>query len=182
MKNSVSPKLRARRAGFTLAEVMIAMGIVASVMVALLGMIPLGVRSVREASNITICGRIAQEVISNIQQANWGAIESSFDKKTFYFDHEGFLMAGAGGGNGGGSGRGRDTTPSYEARILFTNTENIEFGTTKYPKSTLRKVLIDVEYTPDGIKIPVKPAQMKNGNPNIHSYNFYVANQNKSAS
>ena len=42
--------------GFTLAEVMIAMGIVASVMVGLLGMIPLGVRAVREATNLTISG------------------------------------------------------------------------------------------------------------------------------
>ena len=77
-------KIRSASHGFTLAEVMIAMGIVASVMVALLGMIPLGVRSVREATNLTISGRIAQEVISNVQQANWIDVLTNYDKKVFF--------------------------------------------------------------------------------------------------
>ncbi|RYD37031.1 MAG: Verru_Chthon cassette protein B [Verrucomicrobiaceae bacterium] len=169
MKKSTSPSSSFFKGGFTLAEVMIAMGIVASVMVALLGMIPLGVRQVREATNLTISGRIAQEVISNIQQSNWKDIEQTFDAKTFKFDHEGFLIRAD----------SKEQTGTYEARVTLTNSSTIKFGETEYPKDTLRKVLITVEYTPDGMKVVVRPNQYKEGNPNIQNYNFYVANQNK---
>jgi uncharacterized protein (TIGR02598 family) len=153
--------------GFTLAEVMIAMGIVATVMVGLLGMIPLGVRSVREATNLTITGRIAQEVIGNIQQANWKDVEKSFDKKTFFFDNEGFLIRS-----------GNKSTPSFQARVLMDPLK-VTIGTTNYGLDTLRKIQIEVEFTPDGRKVPQKPEDNKKGNPNISKFNFYVANQNK---
>ncbi len=165
MKN---PSPRRRRLGFTLAEVMIAMGIVATVMVGLLGMIPLGVRSVREASNLTITGRIAQEVIGNIQQANWKDIVRSFDNQTFYFDNEGFLIRNS---------SGNQVTPSFQARVRL-EPSRISIGKTNYGLDTLRKIVIEVEFTPDGRIIPAKPDD-KRGNPNITNYNFYVANQNK---
>ena len=152
--------------GFTLAEVMIAMGIVASVMVALLGMIPLGVRSVREAANLTISGRIAQEVISNIQQSNWKDVLIDFDNQTFKFDNEGFAM----------TSQSKDN-PSFTARVQIPKPP-INFGRTTYDVGILRKVLVEVEFTPDGVKIPEKPGKP---NPNIINYNFYVANQNKAS-
>lgn len=161
-------KTRLAPLGFTLAEVMIAMGIVASVMVALLGMIPLGVRSVREATNLTISGRIAQEVISNVQQANWADVLTNYNNKAFKFDNEGFLIRGA---------QAKGQTHSFEARVQVP-TAPINIGKTVYDVSTLKKILIEVEFTPAGIKVPIKPGETKN--PNIIKYNFYVANQNKS--
>lgn len=160
-------KFRATSSGFTLAEVMIAMGIVASVMVALLGMIPLGVRSVREATNMTISGRIAQEVISNVQQANWVDVLREYDQKTFRFDGEGFLLREG----------GREKVASFTARVIIPR-EPISIGETKYDVNTLKKILVEVEYTPEGRSIRVRPGQVDN--PNITNYNFYVANQNKS--
>lgn len=165
MKNS---KIRPAPHGFTLAEVMIAMGIVASVMVALLGMIPLGVRSVREATNLTISGRIAQEVISNVQQANWADVLTNYDKKVFLFDNEGFLIRGP---------QAKGSTPSFEARVEIP-TAPINIGKTAYNVNTLKKILVEVEFTPAGIKVLPKAGETKN--PNIIKYNFYVANQNKS--
>ncbi len=160
-------KLRSSRPGFTLAEVMIAMGIVASVMVALLGMIPLGVRSVREATNLTISGRIAQEVISNIQQSNWKDVMVNYNQKRFLFDNEGFSIR-----------EGNKSRPSFEARVVIPP-EEISIGKTKYGVDTLRKVLVEVEFTPDGIRVPLRPGEKVN--PNIINYNFYVANQNKTS-
>ena len=151
--------------GFTLAEVMIAMGIVASVMVGLLGMIPLGVRAVREATNLTISGRIAQEIISNIQQSNWKDVLTSYDGKTFYFDNEGFLMR-----------TGNKFKPSFEARVDIPP-DAISIGKTQYDVDVLKKVLVEVEFTPEGNKVPPKAGKE---NANIINYNFYVANQNKS--
>jgi len=156
---------KSRSHGFTLAEVMIAMGIVASVMVGLLGMIPLGVRTIRESINLTISGRIAQEIISNVQQANWGDVNRFYNEKSFKFDSEGFMIRGA-----------NKSTPSFEARVTIPQ-DRINFGKTVYGTDTLKKVLVTVEFTPAGIKVPVKD----NGrpNPNVLNYNFYVANQNK---
>lgn len=156
---------RFTRAGFTLAEVMIAMGIVASVMVALLGMIPLGVRSVREATNLTISGRIAQEVISNIQQANWKDVLTNYNQKRFLFDNEGFAIRD-----------GNKDRPSFEARVVIPP-DQISIGKTKYDVNILKKILVEVEFTPDGVKVPLKPGEKIN--PNVINYNFYVANQNK---
>ena len=145
---------------------MIAMGIVASVMVGLLGMIPLGVRSVREATNLTISGRVAQEVISNIQQSNWSEIITSYDGQVFNFDNEGFFIRGA-----------NNSLPTFQARVTIPR-EVIAFGETRYNVQTLRKILVEVEFTPEGIRIPVRPGAKTN--PNIINYNFYVANQNRS--
>ncbi len=158
-------KTRFSRSGFTLAEVMIAMGIVASVMVALLGMMPLGVRAVREATNLTICGRISQEVISNIQQSSWADVMKNYDRKTFTFDNEGFAIK-----------NGNTSKPSFEARVTIPQ-DNVSIGKTTYNVDTLKKILVEVEFTPDGIKVPIKAGTKIN--PNILSYNFYVANQNK---
>jgi uncharacterized protein (TIGR02598 family) len=162
MKNQ---KTRFFPSGFTLAEVMIAMGIVASVMVALLGMIPLGVRSVREATNLTISGRIAQEVISNIQQANWVDVSDTYNDRTFLFDNEGFSIRS-----------GSQATPSFQARVKIPKVA-IKIGKTEYSRNTLQKVLVEVEFTPDGNKVPLRAGVSKN--PNLINYNFYVANQNK---
>ena len=158
-------KTRFSRSGFTLAEVMIAMGIVASVMVALLGMMPLGVRAVREATNLTISGRISQEVISNIQQANWADVLKNYDRKVFTFDNEGFAIK-----------NGNKAKPSFEARVSIPQ-DTVSIGKTTYNVDTLKKILVEVEFTPDGIKVPVKTGTKVN--PNVMSYNFYVANQNK---
>ena len=159
------PKSRFTPSGFTLAEVMIAMGIVASVMVALLGMMPLGVRAVREATNLTITGRIAQEVISNIQQANWKDVITNYDRKQFYFDNEGFAIRD-----------GNPVKPTFEARVIIPR-EEISIGKTTYNVETLKKILVEVEFTPEGNKI--KPKAGAKTNPNISNFNFYVANQNK---
>lgn len=159
-------KIRPVSRGFTLAEVMIAMGIVATVMVGLLGMIPLGVRSVREATNLTLTGRIAQEVISNIQQANWKEIERSFNNRTFNFDNEGFLIRA-----------GNKSPITFQARVVM-DPQRVVIGTTNYALDTIRRIQIEVEFTPDGRKIPIRQNTTR-ANPNISKFNFYVANQNK---
>jgi uncharacterized protein (TIGR02598 family) len=166
MRATKSPRFLSH--GFTLAEVMIAMGIVASVMVALLGMIPLGVRSVREATNMTITGRIAQEVISNVQQANWADVLAQYDGKTFRFDNEGFAIRND----------SKVDRPSFTAKVTIPRDE-VKIGETKYDVNTLKKILVEVEYTPDGQRIKLRPGEKVN--PNISNFNFYVANQNKAS-
>ena len=163
---------RFRRAGFTLAEVMIAMGIVASVMVGLLGMTTMSVRSIRESSNLAIQGRIAQEVISNIQMADWADIEPKFKDKAFYFDNEGFAMSGS-----SSQGQGQEKKiASFEARVRVLD-KPVQIGKTEFQKSSVRKVTVEVEFTPGGVKVMSTRARQQ-GNL-VGYYTFYVANQNK---
>jgi len=55
-----------------LVEVTVAMGIVATVLVALLALLPYGMDSIREAKSTQVQARIANEIISELQVADWG--------------------------------------------------------------------------------------------------------------
>ena len=163
MKTS-APSVRKSRPAFTLAEVMIALGIVASVMVAMLGMIPHAVTSIRESNNLTIMGRIAQEVISDIQMSPWSEIDKDYKGKTFQYDNEGLIYQGLQG-----------QLPTYEARIELLQ-ERVSLGKNfEYHSDNMRKIAVDVEYIPGGTPNPRADIRKKN----TKHYNFVVANQNK---
>ena len=151
-------------AGFTLAEVMIALGIVASVMVAMLGMIPHAITSIRESNSLTVMGRIAQEVISDIQMSDWDQIDQDYKGKTFQYDNEGLSFEGREG-----------QLPTYEARVELLQ-ERVSLGTNlEYHTDNMRKISVDVEYIPGGS--PNKDKNIRRRN--TKHYNFVVANQNK---
>lgn len=92
------PSSRARRRGFSLVEVTVAMGIVATVLVALLALLPYGMDSIREAKSTQVQARIANEIISELQVADWGS-EPTYSKLAEYdgsirnYDSEGTLLA-----------------------------------------------------------------------------------------
>lgn len=163
MKTSPDP-VRRRSAAFTLAEVMIALGIVASVMVGILGMIPHAVGSIRESNNLTIMGRIGQEVISDIQMSEWSDIEDDYKGKTFQYDNEGLLFEGRAG-----------QLPTYEARIELPQ-ERVSLGQNlEYNSDNMRKISVEVEFIPGGSPNKDKDIRRRN----TKKYNFVVANQNK---
>lgn len=74
--------------GFSLIEICVAVGIVATVMVALLGMIPTGLNTVNEAADTMAEIRIAQQVIGEMQMADWQDVDK-WDSKPYYYDVEG---------------------------------------------------------------------------------------------
>jgi uncharacterized protein (TIGR02598 family) len=69
-------------------EIVVAVGIVATVMVALLGMIPTGLNTVNEAADTMAEIRIAQQILGEVQMAEWEEVED-WDNKPYYFDPEG---------------------------------------------------------------------------------------------
>ena len=66
MRTTLQPQ-KGQKLGFSLIEIMVAIGIVATVMVALLGMIPTGLNTVNEAADTMSEIRIAQQLIGEIQ-------------------------------------------------------------------------------------------------------------------
>lgn len=74
MKPEASVDLSRKAAsGFSLPEVTMAVGIAAMAIVLLLGLLPSGMSSIRGASNTLAETRIYQQIIAEIQTANWGA-------------------------------------------------------------------------------------------------------------
>ena len=158
------PIRRSQSPGFTLAEVMIALGIVASVMIGMLGMIPHAVKSIRESNSLTVMGRIAQEVISDIQMSQWVEIDRDYKEKSFKYDNEGLVFEGRDG-----------QEPTYEARVHLP-LEQVSLGQKlEYRADNVRKIEVEVEYIPGGS--PNKDEKIRRKQ--TKKYNFFVANQNK---
>jgi uncharacterized protein (TIGR02598 family) len=101
------------RQGFSLPEVTIAVAIAALGLVSVLGLLPTGLENVRVAGNNIATSRICQEMISEIQSADWGTLNTgssgsnvgNWNKLTGYnnarrfFDGEGTLIGSTQGGN-----------------------------------------------------------------------------------
>jgi uncharacterized protein (TIGR02598 family) len=156
--------LRPRPRGFTLAEVMIALGIVATVMVGMLAAMPHALKSIKDSNNLTIMGRIAQEVISDIQMSEWEDIDKNFEGKRFAYDNEGLPFEGRIG-----------QFQTYEARVELLQDraglgENLEYTT-----DHMRKIKVQVEYLTYGTYNKNNTIRKKD----TQEYNFVVANQNK---
>src|SRR3954468_2269565 len=62
---------RQRSRGFSLVEVVIAVGVVAFAFVAILGLIPAGMGQFRQAIDTSVCAQIAQRVINDAQETDF---------------------------------------------------------------------------------------------------------------
>ena len=72
--------------GFTLIETVLAIGIVATVLIALLGLLPTGSDILGEAGRGTVGARIAQQLIGEVQLAEFEDIDQFNNKKRYYND------------------------------------------------------------------------------------------------
>jgi uncharacterized protein (TIGR02598 family) len=90
----------AQRAGFTLVEVTLALGIVAFAFMALLALLPAGNIAYRRAIDLATCGQIAQRIISDCQNADFDVLTEAKTSGEFipghtltltprYFDEQG---------------------------------------------------------------------------------------------
>lgn len=76
-----------RRAGFTLVEVTLALGIVAFAFLALLALLPAGDVAFRRAIDLAVCGQIAQRVISDCQNADFDLLTDARKDTTITAGH-----------------------------------------------------------------------------------------------
>ncbi|MEZ0275919.1 MAG: Verru_Chthon cassette protein B [Roseimicrobium sp.] len=88
-----------RPQGFSLPEVAIAVAIAALGIITLLGLLPSGLDNVRQAGNAVSISRIYQQMVSEMQSADWGQAPSNgtglwsnltkYEDARRYFDSEG---------------------------------------------------------------------------------------------
>lgn len=99
-----------RRAGFSLVEVTIAIGIVAFAFISIIGMLPVGLSSFNDAIDSTVTSQISQRLFSEAQQVRYADLNRV--AVTRYYDAEGLEV-------------GRGSAPPapgyvYSARVQLT--------------------------------------------------------------
>src|SRR3954462_13566033 len=76
-----------QRAGFTLVEVTLALGIVAFAFMTLLALLPAGNVAFRRAIELSVCGQLAQRVISDCQNADFDVLTEAKTSGEFIPGH-----------------------------------------------------------------------------------------------
>jgi len=105
-------------AGFSLIEVTIAMAIAAVAVVSLLGLIPAGMNTMRDAGDEAIMARIHQQIMNELQVADFDTLDTSYDKLEVYFDSQGEEL---GDNRGSGSPKKGSFEHIYSARVSVPN-------------------------------------------------------------
>jgi uncharacterized protein (TIGR02598 family) len=148
MKKIILIKFRRRRHAFSLIEVSMAMAIVATILMALLALLPYGMDNIRDAKNTQIVSRIGNEIVSEIQAVDWGLGVDliklrSYDNQVRLYDAEGILIS---------TESNTEADPIYQALI------DVDVNPLRLPGSAtisdyIRKVTIKVAYAPDKIQV-----------------------------
>lgn len=88
------PQPRPRRGAFTLAEVTLALGITAIGMIALIGLIPSGLESLRQSSALVAEAKIVQAIVADYQTGDrTGRAEGlRLEDRTYHFDASGIRV------------------------------------------------------------------------------------------
>ncbi len=123
------PSRRRRSAAFTLVESVIAIGIVSFAMLSILGLIPVGLGTFRQAMSLTVEASIVQAVSGQLMRADYTNLASS-SSTNMYFDQEGNRVAES------------DKQRLYVARIL--QSEALDAGDDLVSSNAARKVPIQI--------------------------------------
>lgn len=127
---------RAGVLGFSLIEVVVSLGIVATVLVALLAMVGIGTNTMRDAADLTAEARVVEDVLGDVQLADWDDVER-LDGEVRYYDDQGLRM------------RARSVDVSYAAQVDVAGDGVVLPGAGK--SRYLRKVRVKVGTFPGGL-------------------------------
>ena len=85
MKNNTTI-IKFNTRGFTLVETVLALGIVATVMVTLMALLPTGMDIMKEAGTNTVGARIANQLVSKVQLSDYDKIQQWNGEERYYDD------------------------------------------------------------------------------------------------
>ncbi len=138
----VSP--RTTRAGFTLTEVVLALGIIAIAFVGVLGLLPAGLQASRQAADSTVIGAVLEDVHNRLQGQPLATGLASFSP-AYYDDHGAYIAP-----TSGAAVMGRRL---YRADVQIGSWQNQPSGT-----SALRPVIVSLSWPLDSQGNPVGKA------------------------
>ena len=110
----VSP--RTRRAGFTLTEVVLALGVIAIAFVGLLGLLPAGLDASRQAVDSTVIGTILEDLHNRLQGQPLVAGAPTFSP-ALYDDHGAFISDALTVPPSGSAATSPQPIPAYRAEV-----------------------------------------------------------------
>lgn len=140
MRNTLSMiQRRLSQAGFSLAEVTLAVGITSVGMLALIGLIPGGLDSMRQSSSKVAEAKIIQAVTADYQMGDWGSRTSGQQllDKDYYFDERGVEVPAS------------DPWRHYTARATVDRNFVVLSGEASSGNKFLRRLQIRITDRPD---------------------------------
>ena len=192
---------REARAGFSLVEVVLAVGVVAFAFVAVLGLIPAGLTQFRQAIDTSVCAQIAQRVIMDAQQTDFDILidragmptgrttwdpyytfraPSEGEEEFRYFDEQGNEVVPVLAARRNPSA----LTDSEKSQIVYhvitriganTNVPRTDGGGVLY---TIATVTVQVAYNPGNLLLPIQASTYTAGdsqnNPHRNLFNRTV--------
>lgn len=90
---SFSSRIPFAPSGFSLVEVIMAIGIVSFSVLAVLGLMPVGLSTLREATDSTVESQIVQRMASESWLTSFSALQTNYNDRTFYYDDAGRYLA-----------------------------------------------------------------------------------------
>lgn len=139
-----SKELTAKNAGFSLVEVTLAMGLVSFGLLTILGLMPVGMNTLRQASEQTVESQIVQKIGGEAALTSFGQLSVNFSNKTYFYDDQGRFLTN--------SPSAAPVATRYWVKPSITNT--IYPGSTNAPSSTpttesIKAVRIDIMSGPN---------------------------------
>jgi uncharacterized protein (TIGR02598 family) len=125
------------RAGFSLVEVTLALGIVAVGLVSSLGLLGTGLTCFHQSINTTIQAQVIQQVVGDIRQTDFSQLPAT--GQTLYFDAEGVELPTA-------------TTPGIVYTVVVTTSK-----TTNLPAGSSTTNLATIKLTITNVSNPLNP-------------------------
>ncbi len=95
MNPSTHDRWHLRSRAFTLAEVIITVGIAATAIVTIIGLLPYGLESMRQSAMVTAEARAVQSIIADYQMRDWSAVleqQTSGAGELRHFDAQGYRV------------------------------------------------------------------------------------------
>jgi uncharacterized protein (TIGR02598 family) len=93
----LAPRTRSfSKSGFTLVEVVLALGIISFTLITMLGLLGNGLAAVHTSTNASIVSEIVQQIRTNLDKSTRAMLTSQSTATTNYFDNQGLLLASSG--------------------------------------------------------------------------------------
>ncbi len=88
-----SARFHARAKGTSLVEVVVSVAILSTVLLPLIGMLSMSIDTNKKAVNLTLSARISEQVLGELQQADWATLDN-WSAQDFYYDDLGLKLTG----------------------------------------------------------------------------------------
>ncbi len=177
-QNATSPVLgrlarrRASTAGFSLVEMVLALGVLAFAVIPLFGLLPMGMTTFRKAMDASVTTQISQRIVNEAQQTDFNTFIAT-TPSIRYFDDQGEEMTTAAGTAG--------TAPAgaiYQVGVHVTSAPTLPGADNS--NENLATVTVQIANNPGNRTLVTDPATnlwSASGNPNVSmaSYSTVIA-------